>query len=166
MLKSLFQRLRIPHVLALLTGIIFVASLATYVVPSGQYDREARVIEGHQRTVVIPGTYHQIPKHYSLRGVALGDDVEGRSTPVSLHGFLTAIPRGLEKAADIIFFIFIIGGAFGILQRTGVITATLGRLLDKMGDRGPLLTVVLMAVLDFRLNWMLLRPLPSLETAR
>ena len=45
---------------------------------------------------------------------------------MGLHGFLTAIPRGLEAAADIIFFIFIIGGAFGILQRTGVITAAIG----------------------------------------
>ena len=35
------------------------------------------------------------------------DTVEGKASPVGIHGFLTAIPRGLEAAADIIFFIFI-----------------------------------------------------------
>ncbi len=29
-------------------------------------------------------------------------------------GFLTSVPKGMEEAADIIFFIFIIGGVFGI----------------------------------------------------
>ena len=41
-------------------------------------------------------------------------EAEGRATPVSVQGYLTAIPRGLEAAADIIFFIFVIGGVFGI----------------------------------------------------
>jgi uncharacterized ion transporter superfamily protein YfcC len=76
----------------------------------------------------------------------LGEEIENKATPVGLHGFLTAIPRGMEAAADIIFFIFVIGGVFGILQRTGVINAAVGRLLHRLGDRGPLLTVVLMAV--------------------
>ncbi|MCP4573777.1 MAG: putative basic amino acid antiporter YfcC [bacterium] len=140
-------RLKIPHVFVLLTLVIAVAAAATWIVPSGTYDREVREVDGKERTLVVPGTFEHLEKHYSLRGLALGDEVEGKASPVGFHGFLTAIPRGLEAAADIIFFIFIIGGAFGILQRTGVITASLNRLLDRLGNRGPLLTVVIMFVM-------------------
>ena len=35
----------------------------------------------------------------------------GKATPVGILGFLTAVPRGMEKSADIIFFIFIVVGA-------------------------------------------------------
>ena len=138
---------KIPHVFVLLTMVILVSAAATWVIPSGEYQRERKIVEGHERTLLVPGTFEHLDKHYSVQGLLMGDEVEGKATPVGLHGFLTAIPRGLEAAADIIFFIFIIGGTFGILQRTGVITATLGRLLDKLGDRGPLLTVVLMFVM-------------------
>jgi len=140
-------RIKIPHVFVLLTFVIAVAAAATWIVPSGTYERETRLVEGHERTLLVPGTFTHLEKHYSLRGLALGDEAAGKASPVGFHGFLTAIPRGLEAAADIIFFIFIIGGAFGILQRTGVITASLNRMLARLGDRGPLLTMVLMFVM-------------------
>lgn len=141
------SRFKVPHVFVLLTLVILVSSVFTWIIPSGSYRRETRMIDGHERTLLVPGTYEHIAKNISLKGVLLDDPVEGKATPIGLKSFLTAIPRGLEAAADIIFFIFIIGGAFGILQRTGVITAAIGRLLHKMGDRGPLLTGVLMVVL-------------------
>jgi len=141
------SRFKVPHVFVLLTMVILVCSALTWIIPSGSYQRETREIEGHERTLLVPGTYQHVDKHISLKGVLLGDPVEGKASPIGLKSFLTAIPRGLEAAADIIFFIFIIGGAFGILQRTGVITAAISRLLHKMGDRGPLLTAVLMVVL-------------------
>jgi uncharacterized ion transporter superfamily protein YfcC len=147
---SFFKRLRIPHVFTLLTAIILLASLMTYVIPSGAYERETREVEGRERTLVVPGTYREIPKLYSVRGALIGvdDEVEERAAPVGLHGFLTAIPRGLEDSADIIFFIFIIGGVFGILQRTGTITACIHKLLEHLGHSGPLLTVVIMVLVS------------------
>jgi len=141
------SRFRIPHVFVLLTLVILVCAASTWIVPSGRYDRATKVVDGRERTLLVPGTFTHLDKHYSLRGALLGDEAEDKASPVGLHGFLTAIPRGLEEAADIIFFIFIIGGTFGILQRTGVITASLERMLARLGDRGPLLTVVLMTVM-------------------
>jgi len=141
------SRFKVPHVFVLLTGVILVSSICTWFIPSGSYERQTKVIDGHERTLLVPGTFEHIDKHFSIKGALLDDPVEGKASPIGVKGFLTAIPRGLEAAADIIFFIFIIGGAFGILQRTGVITASINRLLRKMGDRGPLLTAVLMVVL-------------------
>ncbi len=146
MSTSFFQRIKIPHVFTLLTGVIFVSTLLTYIIPSGSYQRQTQEIGGQTRTIVVPGTYQQSEKHISLRGIVIGEDVEGKTTPASLHSFLTAIPRGLKKAADIIFFIFIIGGVFGIFQRTGTISGVIHKLLGKFGQSGPLLTIILMFV--------------------
>ena len=140
-------RFTVPHVFVLLTIVIFVCSIFTWIVPSGSFERQTKMVEGHERTLLVPGTYQHVDKHMSIKGALLGEEVEGKASPVGIKSFLTAIPRGLEEAADIIFFIFIIGGTFGILQRTGVITAALGRLLRKLGDQGPVLTIVLMVVM-------------------
>jgi len=137
--------LRIPHVFALLTMVTAVAAVATWIVPSGEYRRETRSIEGRERTMVVPGTFRLEPKEISLRGALLGGEApEGRSRPVSFLGLLSAIPRGLENSADIVFFIFILGGTFGILQRTGTIPAAIRALLDRFGHSAPLLTVLIM----------------------
>ncbi len=141
-------KLRVPHVFVLLLGAILLCSLASYVVPSGRYERRVRVIEGRERTLLVPGTYERLPKHISLRGILLGGQPPpGQAAPVGLRGFLTAVPRGLEAAADIVFFILVIGGVFGILQRTGVIMAGIGRLLHLVGGSATLLTIVLMTVI-------------------
>ena len=144
---AFLQKLKIPHVFTLLTLVIFGCSLLTYVIPSGSYEREVRDINGTPRNLVIEGTYRPMAKHFSFEGVLKGETVVDKATPVGVHGFLTAIPRGMEKAADIIFFIFVIGGVFGILQRTGVITATIRMLLDVLGDSHIAMTVVIMVVL-------------------
>ena len=141
------SRFQVPHVFVLLLGVIAVCSLLTWVIPSGSFDRETKTIEGKETTLLIPGTYKSQEKHYSLEGAVMGDEVEGKASPIGFVSFLAAVPRGMESGADIIFFIFIIGGTFGILQRTGVITASIDRLLRKLGNRSSVLTGVLMVVL-------------------
>ena len=143
---SLLKRIKIPHVFTLLTVVVFLCSILTYIIKSGDYQRETKQIGTLTRTVVIPGTYKEVPKYYSLEGVIIGEKVEGEASPVSLVDFLSAIPRGMEEAADIIFFIFIIGGVFGILQKTGTIMAFIQKLLDSFGRTANLLVVMLMIV--------------------
>ncbi len=140
-------RFKVPHVFVLLTLVIAVCSVATWIIPSGHYDRVEKEVNGTTRDLLVPGTFTHVDKHYSWQGVVLKDEAEGKASPIGLQGFLSAIPRGMNEAADIIFFIFIIGGTFGILQRTGVIVASLNRMLEHLGDRGPLLTVALVLVI-------------------
>lgn len=147
MISDFFRKLKIPHVFPLLMGVILFCSALTYVLPSGSYEREERTVGELTRTMVIPGTFEELPKHYSLKGLLIGTDVEGKATPVSVLEFLSAIPRGLESTADIIFFIFVIGGVFGILQATGMITAVIHALVSRFSSSGPLLTIILMTVI-------------------
>ncbi len=137
-------RFKIPHVFILLTAVIFFCSLLTYVIPSGEYQREKRQVGNLERTVVLPGTFQKKEKHISLKGVFLGDSQEGKVSPVSLTQFLSAIPRGMEKSGDIIFFIFIIGGVLGILQHTGAITAAIQKLMHIFRASANGLTIILM----------------------
>jgi uncharacterized ion transporter superfamily protein YfcC len=137
-------KIRLPHVFILLTGVVFVCSILTYFVNSGEYERETKQVGTLTRTIVIPGTYEELPKHISAEGIIIGDKVEGEASPVSLVGFLSSIPRGMEEAADIIFFIFMIGGVFGILQKTGTIMAFIQKLLDIFGKSSTLLVIILM----------------------
>jgi uncharacterized ion transporter superfamily protein YfcC len=138
------KAIKVPHVFTLLTAMVFVCSLLTFILPSGEYDRATRVVGGNERTVVVPGTYRTLPKHLSAKGLLFQDDVPDMASPVSLEGFLSAIPRGMVQAGDIIFFIFIIGGVFGILQATGTIPAVLGAILNRLRSSWKTLTVVLM----------------------
>jgi uncharacterized ion transporter superfamily protein YfcC len=134
-------------VFTLLTGVVFACSLLTFVIPSGEYERATLDVGGHERTVVVPDTYTTLPKHYSLAGLLFHEEVAGKASPVSFEGFLSAIPRGMVTAADIIFFIFIIGGVFGILQASGTIPAVLGSILNRLRSSWRLLTIVLMTVM-------------------
>lgn len=137
-------KIKLPHVFILLTGVVFACSILTYFVNSGEYQRETKQVGTLTRTIVIPGTYEELPKHISAEGIIIGDKVEGEASPVSLVGFLSSIPRGMEEAADIIFFIFMIGGVFGILQKTGTIMAFIQKLLDIFGKSSTLLVIILM----------------------
>jgi uncharacterized ion transporter superfamily protein YfcC len=147
--KSFFERAKVPHVFVLITGVILFCSLLTYVIPSGYYQRETKEIRGKTRTVVIPGTYQVEEKQFSLTGIVFGEHAEGKATPVSFQQFLSAIPRGMmdPQAAEIIFFIFIIGGVFGILQRTGTIAAGVHKLVEVFKGSTYLLTIIMMIVL-------------------
>jgi uncharacterized ion transporter superfamily protein YfcC len=140
-------RIRVPHVFALLTGVVFACSILTWFVPSGEFERERRMVGGSERTMVVAGSYSTLPKHRTVRGLVFNDSTDGMASPVGLDGFLSAIPRGMIAASDIIFFIFIIGGVFGILQKTGTIPAVLHAVLEKLRHRWRLLTVVLMILM-------------------
>jgi len=140
------MKIKVPHVFLLLAGVILVCSIATYLIPSGEYEREEMQIGSLTRTVVVPGTFTEKPKHLSLKGVTLGDEVEGKASPVSILGYLTSIPRGLEKSADIIFFCFILGGVFNVIQRTGTISAFIQALISRFSTSAVLLVVVVMFV--------------------
>ena len=146
-MSKIRQQIKVPHVFTLLTGVVFICSLLTFIVPSGEYQRESRSVGGRDRTVVVPDTYSTLGKHISAKGLFVNDEVDGMASPASFESFLSAIPRGMVRAADIIFFIFIIGGVFGILQATGTIPAVLGAILNRLRSSWKALTIVLMTAM-------------------
>lgn len=128
-MKKLLQSVKIPHVFIFLSFIIFVASVFTYIIPSGTYDRKVTRVDGIERTLVVPGSYKQLPKHFSVKAFILGDRVEGMATPTSVLGLFSSIPKGMNQAASLIFFVFIIGAVFNLIQHTGTINVVMFHLM-------------------------------------
>jgi uncharacterized ion transporter superfamily protein YfcC len=108
--KSLF-----PESLVLIFAMILAAQLLGYMLPPGEFEREGRR--------VIPGTFHPV-----------------QAQPLPWHSFLTKIPKGLEEGAEIIFFVFIVGGVIGVVRATGAIDALIGTAIRHAGGN-PLLLV-------------------------
>lgn len=142
-MKKRFSKFSIPHVFIFLSIIILFCSILTYIVPSGSFERTTEIIKNIERTVVIPGTYHEIPKHYSFKGLILGDNVPGEASPTSLLGLFSSIPKGMNQAAALIFFIFIIGAVFGLIQQTGTVNVFVHSLLKRFRKSPVLLTFIL-----------------------
>jgi uncharacterized ion transporter superfamily protein YfcC len=112
-------RFRVPHTLVLLFGMIVAALRLTYVLPQGAYER---VKNEQGREQVQPGSFRL---------------VEGeRLSPLAVF---TAIPRGFAAAQDIIFFVFIVGGAFAVFRATGAADALIAFLLARMRGAPSLL---------------------------
>ncbi len=116
-------RFRFPHPLALLVGGVLVAAALTWVLPAGAYQRRDDPATG--RTVVVPGTYHSVTP-----------------SPVGAFRAVVDIPRGLTDAADVVFLIFLIGGAFTVVDDTGALRSGVRWLVERMRGHDVLLIPV------------------------
>jgi uncharacterized ion transporter superfamily protein YfcC len=123
----MLKKLKVPHTLVLLYGMVMVAYVLTLVLPAGRYETE--LSHGHE--VVVPGTFAVIEE----------------SVRQPVWSLFTVIPRGLADAQGIIFFIFIIGGALAVIRATGALDAALARMLHRFGGQPALL--ILMGMLAF-----------------
>ncbi len=90
-------RFSVPHVFVLLTIVIFICSIFTWIVPSGSFERQTKMVEGHERTLLVPGTYKSVDKHISIKGALLGEEVEGKASPVGFKSFLDFISLVWQK---------------------------------------------------------------------
>ena len=115
--------LRVPHTYVILVALTILAALMTHAVPAGQYDR----VERGGRRVVDPASYHAVP-----------------ARPAGFGDVATAYPRGLLAVADLVMYIFIIGGAFGVIAATGAVDAAIGVVVRGGRGRGPVVLALLM----------------------
>jgi uncharacterized ion transporter superfamily protein YfcC len=119
------MKLRVPHTYVLLFSLLIIASASTYFIPAGEYDR----IEKAGRRIVDPNSYHRVAPN-----------------PAGLDDVFMAFPKGLIEVAYIVFYIFIVGGAFGVIAGTGAIEAGINLVVRRVGKyQGavvPVLTLI------------------------
>ncbi|MDV7765794.1 C4-dicarboxylate ABC transporter permease [Peribacillus sp. CSMR9] len=111
------------NVFVLLLCILAIATLFTYILPAGEYAR----IEADGRTTVDANSFKWI-----------------ESAPVGLFDMIKAIHTGMVEAGNIIFFLLIIGGFFGVLRATGTVDVLIGTMARKLAKREKLLIPVVM----------------------
>ncbi len=110
------SRLQFPHPLTLLVACILLATGLTWVLPAGEYQRRDDPATG--RSVVVAGTYHRVAP-----------------APVGPFEALVSIPRGIADAAPVIGLIFLIGGAFTVVERAGVLSRLVAWLVGRLAHR-------------------------------
>ena len=118
---------RFPHPFVLLVFGIGLAMVLTWIIPAGSYERRQDAATGQD--VVVAGTYRHAPRH-----------------PVNPFRAAVDIPKGLIKAANIVFFVFLAGGAFTVVDKTGALRAAINGLANRLQNRRRLVIPVVCTV--------------------
>ncbi|OBX38127.1 hypothetical protein A8U91_02513 [Halomonas elongata] len=105
----------VPDPMVLIFLILVATYVLTFFIPAGEFERVVR--DG--RTAVVPGSFHY-----------LGD-------VAAIHPFdvFVAIPKGLISASQYLFIVFIAGGLFHILQKSGALENAIGVAVRRVGWR-------------------------------
>lgn len=101
-----------PHIFILLLAIIVVATILTYIVPAGQYERV--INEATNRQVIDPNSFKYIDR-----------------TPVGFFGMLLSIIEGLIQAANISVLIFCAFATLYLIEKTGTMDASISWMVKK-----------------------------------
>lgn len=113
----------IPDPMVLIFMILVATYLLTFIVPAGQFER----IVSNGKTSVVADSFTYL-----------------KDVP-SVHFFdvFVAIPKGLISAAPYLFIVFIAGGLFHILQRTGALENAIGVAVNRAGvkKRNMIITI-------------------------
>jgi uncharacterized ion transporter superfamily protein YfcC len=108
---KIFKKFPDTLTIILVITVIFIA--LTWIIPSGEFDRET--INNTEK--IIAGSY----KHVAQQ-------------PQGIQAFLSAPIKGFVSASLIIAFVFLVGGAFGIINGTGAINAGLFNIIKFSKD--------------------------------
>jgi len=107
-----------------LSALIAVAALLTWIIPAGRYER---TVLPDGREAVVPGSYQVIER-----------------SPAGFWDVVTAIPDGLTDAASVVFLVFLCAGSVGVMRRAGILDLGVNRLAAATGRRVELLIPALM----------------------
>lgn len=133
---------KIPHTYVIVFSIVVLCAVLTWIIPGGAFERETVNVNGIDRNVVVPGSFHYAAKN-----------------PQTWQVF-SALFDGFVDKADIIVFILIIGGAFWIMNESKAIDVAIGSVLRftaRMGNKGliraigadNLIFIVIMTLFSF-----------------
>jgi uncharacterized ion transporter superfamily protein YfcC len=123
-------RFRFPHPLILLVLCVLVAAVLTWLLPAGAYERRDDPVA--ERQVVVAGTYHPVTP-----------------SPVGPFEALVAIPKGMSDAASVIFYVFLVGGAFAVVERTGALGQLVNWLAARLAGQG----IWVIPIVGFAFGW-------------
>ena len=120
------KKFEFPHVFVLLFGIIVLVAILTHFIPAGEYER-GETSDG--RLEVIDGTYHAVER-----------------TTIDFFDVFQLFHKGIVEGADIIAFILIIGGAFGILNATRSIDSGFAWISNKLEGKEIIIIPIVMTL--------------------
>lgn len=115
-----------PHTYVLLFSFIIIAAILSWIVPAGQFER---VMVG-EREIINPDSFAHVARN-----------------PQGIFEVLKSIPRGFARTQDISYFLFVTGGAFLIINKTGMIEAALSRIVSSLKGKEALVIPVVVLIM-------------------
>ena len=130
--KKLKKKREFPHTFVILGCMLILATLATYLIPAGQYEVALDAVTG--KNMIIADSFHYIDP-----------------SPVGLFNMFLSIIEGMIDGGQIIFFIFIVGASLHLIVQTGAMDATIASMV-RLTQRKPALAkvclILIMAVVS------------------
>lgn len=117
------REFKVPHTLVIITFIMIIVAVATWVLPGGAYER---IVNEAGKTVVVDGSFSYIGQH-----------------PQGLFKVLQAPIQGIIGGAEIIAFLFIVSGAIAIISKTRAIDSGIIRAVEVFKGQEVLIIPVL-----------------------
>jgi uncharacterized ion transporter superfamily protein YfcC len=122
---------KIPNTFVIVFVIIVIAAIATWFVPGGKFQRETKIVDGSKKEMIVKDTFEYEENH-----------------PQALEVFEAPL-KGFIRLAEIIGFVFFVGGAFFVFIKTGAINAAINEVVKRMKERGKWIIVVVMVIFSF-----------------
>lgn len=94
---------RIPHTYTIISTMILLCAVLSWIIPAGEYVRETVEVNGVSRTVIVDHSFHRVDQ-----------------TPQTWQVF-SSLLDGFERQAGIIAFLLIMGGAFQVMNSSRAI---------------------------------------------
>lgn len=148
------RQFQMPHTYIIIFGVILLAALLTVFIPLGKYEtKDVTYMQNgveKTKTVLDPDSFQYVLDENGNKVTQVaplfGTEDFGR------QGILNYVFEGLTTgdkwgtAVGIIAFILVVGGAFGIVLRTGAIESGIMRVIDMMGGKEILLIPILIVL--------------------
>lgn len=119
------KKFKMPDTYVLLVFFILCAAALSYILPAGTYDTLP------DSNTIDPTSFHLIAR-----------------TPVSIFTAFKSILEGLIKGASIIFTVFLVSGAFNIINDTGSIDAGIDALSNKLKAKVVVMIPIVMIAMS------------------
>ncbi len=120
------RTLRLPHTLVLIYAMVLLTVVATWIVPGGKYQR----VEQDGRTIPVAGSFAPTARN-----------------PQGLGGLFVSPIKGFIEAAAIIAVVFVVGGAFAVIQKTGAIMTFIHNLALRFGGSKALRALLIPVIM-------------------
>lgn len=150
-MQSKFKNINMPHTYVIIFYVVLAAWILTLLLPVGKFEtaKKTYIQNGKEKTktVVVPGSFQ-----YELdeKGMPIKKPAKIWGTEdFGGYGFLNYVFEGLvtgdkwSSAVGVVAFILVIGGAFGIVLRTGAVDSGIMAMIDRTQGRESLIIPVL-----------------------
>ena len=124
--KEETKEFKVPHTLVIVTFILVIVALATWILPAGTYER---IVNDAGKTVVVDGSFAYVDQ-----------------TPQGLFSVLQAPINGIVGAAEIIAFLFVVSGSIAIITKTRAIDAGITNAVKSFKGKEMLMIPVIMGL--------------------